>query len=45
MVCGEISTPGVWGVESDNEDIYVDTLYEEELKLLSDMLEAIGLQI
>lgn len=39
-----IETPGIWGVFSKNkDDPYHDELFEEEAKILTDMLTAIGI--
>jgi hypothetical protein len=37
-----ISTPGLWGVESDAGEEYLDEIYREELTTLRDMLKAMG---
>ena len=38
-----ISTPGIWGVESDAGEEYFEEIYREELHVLGEMLKAMGL--
>ena len=42
VVGPNITTPGIWGVESDAGEEYLDKLYREELGTLIDMLKAMG---
>ena len=37
-----IESPGLWGVESDAGEEYLESIYKEELDVLVDMLKAIG---
>ena len=38
-----ITSPGIWGCESDGDEEYLDEIYREELETLKDMLLAMGL--
>ena len=41
----EVRTPGVWHVESDAGEEYLDQIYHEELLMLREMLLAMGLEL
>ncbi len=40
-----IVSPGVWGIESDSAEGYVDDVFADECQQLSEMLEAMGLTV
>lgn len=37
-----ISSGGLWGIESDSDEAYLQSIYEEERAMLSDMLGELG---
>ena len=36
----KIRSPGLWGIESDSEESYLQEVFEEEKKILIEMIEA-----
>ena len=40
-----ISSPGLWGIESDIDKEHIDGFRENERKILKDMLEALGVEV
>lgn len=40
-----ISSPGVWGVESDSDKAYIAELFDEECNTLASMLDEMGLTV
>lgn len=41
-LCQEITSGGLWGIESDSEDSYLDEIGKEQLSELRDQLHALG---
>ena len=41
-VCQTIKSGGLWGIESDSSEDYIESIYKEEKEDLSDMLQSIG---
>jgi hypothetical protein len=41
----KIESPGLWGVESDSDENYLDTIFQEEIDTLADMLSALGVKV
>ena len=39
-----VESPGIWGIESDMGDAYIDEVFEEEAGILREMLAAMGLE-
>jgi len=39
-----MQSPGLWGIEDDSDDAYLDETYAEEQSTLWDMLAALGLE-
>lgn len=37
-----IESPGLWGVESDSDEDYLDSIFQEECETLADMLAELG---
>lgn len=40
-----ISSPGLWGIESDSGKEYLDEVFQEESAVLAEMLEALGIEV
>lgn len=41
-IVGPVESPGLWGVESDSGEDYLEDIYREELSTLRAMLKAMG---
>ena len=41
----KISSPGLWGIESDSDDSYFNEVFAEESETLIDMLTQLGVKI
>jgi hypothetical protein len=41
-ICQRIDSPGLWGIESDSDDGYIESVAREELAQLRDMLEQLN---
>jgi hypothetical protein len=41
----KIESPGLWGIESDSGDDYLDSVFQEEIAILTDMLAELGVKI
>ena len=42
FACYELTSPGIWGVESDSDAAYIAEIYADEKTQLRDALKAIG---
>jgi hypothetical protein len=40
-----ISSPGLWGIESDSGSDYFQEVFQEECNILSEMLETMGMKV
>ena len=40
-----IESPGLWGVESDSDEDYLDSVFQEECETLADMLTELGVTV
>jgi hypothetical protein len=40
-----ITSPGIWGIESDSGDDYMATVFQDECEQLAEMLEAMGITV
>lgn len=40
-----IKSPGLWGVESDAGEEYIESVYQEECNILTSMLESLGVEV
>lgn len=40
-----ISSPGIWGIEDDSGDEYLNEVYAEECDTLATMLKALGVKV
>lgn len=40
-----IESPGIWGIESDAGEIYLDEIYQEECSVLMSMLQEMGIRV
>ncbi len=40
-----ITSPGVWGIESDSDASFLDEVFQDECRQLEDMLQAMGLTV
>lgn len=40
-----IESPGLWGVESDSDENYLDSVFQEECETLADMLTELGVVV
>ena len=40
-----IESPGLWGVESDSDEDYLESIFQEECDTLADMLAALGVVV
>jgi len=41
FIVTEIESPGLWGIESDSDEDYLNSVFEDEKKTLLDMLESL----
>ncbi|MBN1588075.1 MAG: hypothetical protein JW888_01010 [Pirellulales bacterium] len=41
----KIESPGLWGVESDSDENYLDSVFREECDTLADMLAELGVKV
>jgi hypothetical protein len=41
----KVESPGLWGIESDSDDEYVRSVYDEEVQLLTDMLNDLNVTV
>ena len=40
-----IESPGLWGIESDSGEDYFDSVFQEEIAILADMLAELGVKV
>ena len=40
-----IESPGLWGIESDSGEDYLDSVFQEESAILADMLAELGVKV
>ncbi len=40
-----IASPGLWGIESDSGEDYFQSVFEEEIAILADMLTELGVNV
>ena len=40
-----IESPGVWGIETDSGEDYLDSVFQEESAILADMLAELGVNV
>ena len=40
-----IESPGLWGIESDSGEDYLDSVFQEESNILADMLAELGVTV
>ncbi len=40
-----IESPGLWGIESDSGEDYLDSVFREESNILADMLAELGVKV
>ena len=40
-----VESPGLWGIESDSGEDYFDSVFQEEINILADMLTELGVKI
>jgi hypothetical protein len=40
-----IESPGLWGIESDSGEDYLDSVFQEESAILADMLAELGVNV
>ena len=40
-----IESPGLWGIESDSGEDYLDSVFQEENEILADMLAELGVKV
>ena len=40
-----IESPGLWGIESDSGEDYLDSVFQEESAILTDMLAELGVRV
>ena len=40
-ILNEVRSPGLWGIEDDSGEDYFESVYEEELNVLRDMLKSL----
>ena len=40
-----IESPGLWGIESDSGEEYLDSVFQEESAILTDMLAELGVNV
>jgi hypothetical protein len=40
-----IESPGLWGIESDSGEDYLDSVFQEESATLADMLAELGVKV
>jgi hypothetical protein len=40
-----IESPGLWGIESDSGEDYLDSVFQEESNILADMLTELGVKV
>jgi len=45
FVTQTVTSPGLWGIESDSDESYLDDVYAEECESLADMLAALGVTV
>jgi hypothetical protein len=45
LVSQSVTSPGLWGIESDSDEAYLDAVYAEECANLAAMLAAIGVTV
>jgi hypothetical protein len=41
----KIESPGLWGIESDSGNDYLESVFQEESEILADMLAELGVQV
>lgn len=41
----KITSPGLWGIESNSDESYKDETYQGECNILADMLETMGIKV
>jgi len=41
----KVESPGLWGVESDSDEDYLDSVFREECDTLADMLAELGVKV
>jgi hypothetical protein len=44
-IAQRIESPGLWGIESDSGEDYLDSVFQEESALLADMLAELGVKV
>jgi hypothetical protein len=44
-ILAKIESPGLWGIESDSDEDYFDSVFQEEADILADMLAELGVNI
>jgi hypothetical protein len=45
FIIQHIETPGLWGIEDDSGDDYLESVFQEECNTLASMLEAMGIEV
>ena len=40
-----IESPGLWGIESDSGEDYLESVFQEESNILADMLAELGVKV
>jgi hypothetical protein len=41
----KIESPGLWGIESDSDEDYLESVFQEESNTLADMLAELGVKV
>ena len=44
-ILAKIESPGLWGIESDSGEDYFDSVFQEEISILTDMLTELGVKV
>jgi hypothetical protein len=44
-ILARIESPGLWGIESDSGEDYLDSVFREESDILADMLAELGVKV
>lgn len=44
-ILARIESPGLWGIESDSGEDYFDSVFQEEIAILADMLAELGVKV
>jgi hypothetical protein len=44
-ILARIESPGLWGIESDSGEDYLDSVFQEETDILAEMLTELGVKV